>query len=151
MAGITYPDKNYHIIRKHSTIYCMEYIIDGVGYVSIDNKTFTVGKGDVYILPINKSHNYYSDEKNPFTKIWFNVSGSLCNALINVYQLEGVHHIKNIPHMYVQFQKFLSICENKTANRSEIFGECARILDEHYFSNVFKKSVGVSPGIFKRK
>lgn len=39
MAGITYPDPNYHITRKNSYIHCFEYVIKGSGIVTVDGIT----------------------------------------------------------------------------------------------------------------
>ena len=41
-------------------------------------------------LPICTYHHYYSDKVDPWTKIWFNVSGSLVQHLLSDYGLDGV-------------------------------------------------------------
>ena len=96
MAGITYPDKNYHILRESSDIYCMEFVENGMGHIQVDNTTFQVYENDIYILPIGKRHHYFSETEAPIQKIWFNFSGSLCNKLFRTYELEGIYHIENV-------------------------------------------------------
>lgn len=46
--------------------------------------------GDAYILTAGTYHHYYSDKVDPWTKIWFNVSGSLVQHLLSDYGLDGV-------------------------------------------------------------
>lgn len=88
-AGITYPDPSYKIYRCCSDVYVFEYLIDGKGYVSQDNRRFRVHPGDAYILHSGKEHDYYPDKKEPWTKIWFNVRGSLVRHLLADYELDN--------------------------------------------------------------
>lgn len=89
LAGITYPDPNYRTFRPNSNVSVIEYIIDGGGYVILDNKIHPVSKDMVYFLPEGQNHNYYSDSENPFTKIFMNISGEFCQHLAYVYGLSG--------------------------------------------------------------
>lgn len=126
MAGITYPDPNYHIERERSYIHCFEYVIDGEGTVQVGNQTNYPQKGDLYILPKGQSHNYHSSSNNPFHKIWMNISGSLCDELIHVYHLTGTLLIKQID-VYSIFAEFLEVCENKDLTLDEIYMQCSLI------------------------
>lgn len=126
MAGITYPDPNYHIKRECSHIHCFEYIIDGEGTVRVDGQINYPVKGDLYILPKGRKHDYYSSPKNPFEKIWMNVSGSLCDELIHVYGLTGVLIVKQIDAFPI-FMEFLDVCENKELSLDEIYIRCSLI------------------------
>lgn len=58
MTGITYPDSHYHIERENSSIYILEYIMEGEGLLRIGEETYRPAKGDVYLLPRGKSHFY---------------------------------------------------------------------------------------------
>ncbi len=127
MTGITYPDPAYHIKRDNSQIYCLEYIIEGEGIVTVDNRTNHPEKGDLYILPKGCRHDYYSDPENPFEKIWMNVNGSLCDELIHVYGINGVLIVKKLDEVYPIFQEFLSICENKELSIDEVHSRCALV------------------------
>ncbi|MBQ8689582.1 MAG: helix-turn-helix domain-containing protein [Clostridia bacterium] len=91
LAGVTYPDPAYHITRADSEVSVIEYILDGEGYVVYDGKTHHVCKDMIYFLPRGARHNYYSDSDNPFTKIFLNLSGSLCEHLPLVYGISGKH------------------------------------------------------------
>lgn len=126
MAGITYPDPGYHIVRERSYIHCFEYVIDGEGIVQVDRQINYPCKGDLYILPKGRSHDYFSSPQNPFEKIWMNVSGSLCDELIHVYGLTGVLIVNQID-AYSIFREFLDVCENKDLSLDEIYMQCSLI------------------------
>lgn len=130
MAGITYPDKNYEILRENADIYSIEFIQSGYGHIHVGNSSFTVHENDIYILPIHKRHYYFSDSEEPFQKIWFNISGSLCDTLFRVYELEGIYHIENVPKLYPYFQKILNICENKEFSLGEVYRQCSLVFHE---------------------
>ena len=110
IAGITYPDKNYRIRRDDSTVYCLEYIISGKGWVHCGGETFYPQEGDVYLLPVHTNQEYGADPQQPFQKIWMNVRGSLCDRLYAEYGLKGIYHFRNCP-LYPLFREFLTLCE----------------------------------------
>ena len=113
LAGITYPDTNYKIYRKCSQIYVAEYVCDGEGTVICDGSEYHIKKGDAYILPKNKEHIYFSDKSNPWTKKWFNISGTLCEKLLSAYGIENNIYFKD---NYIEglFDEFFDFCEKNT-------------------------------------
>lgn len=129
LAGITYPDKNYHIVRNHSRIYCIEYIVSGSGYVRCGGEEFFPQKGDVYCLPAGLRHEYGASDEEPFEKIWFNVRGKLCECLFQTYQLEETFHFPDRP-LYPLFKRFLSVCENERKSAKKLSAACALLLHE---------------------
>lgn len=131
MTGISYCDGTYRIDRKNSPIYCFEYIIEGEGTINVDGKEFMPKKGDVYILPRGTDHFYYSDSKNPWQKIWFNVKGSLIDSLMQVYKLNNLYHIENLD-LYELFEAMYTNAQDKDKNKSpkEIFLKASIIFHE---------------------
>ncbi len=89
LAGITYPDRNYFIKRIPTELWVFETVISGKGTVCIEDQKFRVKAGDSYILPARTNQHYYSDPEEPFEKIWFNLSGTLVDSLVQAYGLEG--------------------------------------------------------------
>lgn len=124
MTGITYPDKAYHIQRACSDIYCLEYVIEGEGYVNCGGTEFYPRKGDVYLLPPGLRHDYHAMPENPFHKIWMNISGSLCDNLYHSYNLEKQYYFPDCP-LYQLFWRFQNIFDESRANSHEaaIHGE----------------------------
>lgn len=96
ICGITYPDKSYEIIRKHSKVACIEYIEKGRGVVEIDGQTFYPEAGDSYFLQPGTSHHYFSDQENPWQKVFINVSGSLLDSLIEGYNLKNIYYFQGL-------------------------------------------------------
>lgn len=74
-----------------------EYVLSGRGHIERNGSTLTVNAGDAYILTAGTYHHYYSDKVDPWTKIWFNVSGSLVQHLLSDYSLDGVTLIPRLP------------------------------------------------------
>ena len=96
MCGITYPDKNYEIVRDCSDVACLEYIEKGMGVLQIDGHTFHPEEGDSYFLQVGTKHRYFSDKENPWQKIFINVSGSLLDSLIEGYGLKKFYYFKGL-------------------------------------------------------
>lgn len=113
LAGITYPDPNYKIYRECSEVYVAEYVSDGEGTVICGGNEYQIKKGDAYILPAGMEHNYYSDRNNPWTKKWFNVSGTLCKKLISAYGIESLIRFKNTS-VEDLFDEFFNFCLGET-------------------------------------
>ena len=90
MAGITYPDPAYEILVYRRPLCVFEYVLSGCGHIERNGSILTVNAGDAYILTAGTYHHYYSDKVDPWTKIWFNVSGSLVQHLLSDYGLDGV-------------------------------------------------------------
>lgn len=92
MCGITYPNRNYSINRPFSSVCCIEYILQGCGTVQVNGEQFFAKAGDTYFLPQGVDHIYSSDKKEPWKKIWVNLSGSFVEHLIQIYHIEGHYH-----------------------------------------------------------
>ena len=122
LAGITYPDPNYKIYRKCSDIYVAEYVSDGEGTVICGGNEYHIKKGDAYILPAGMEQSYYSNRNNPWTKKWFNVSGTLCKKLLSVYGIENKVCFNNTS-IGGLFDEFFDCCtENTDADSINRFG-----------------------------
>lgn len=115
LAGITFPDPTYHITRANANVAVIEYVLEGEGYVTIDETTHPVCKNTIYFLPQGKRHDYFSSSEHPFKKIFLNVSGDFCNQLLLSYGLTGKYFFRNIKLRPV-FEKIPAIIQS---NRSE--------------------------------
>lgn len=81
LCGTTYPNRSYCIDRPQSSVCCIEYIVAGKGSVKLGEEEFTPRAGDTYCLPIGADHVYASDRREPWEKIWINLSGSYVSDL----------------------------------------------------------------------
>ena len=129
LAGVTYPDINYGIRRECSEFYVLEYIINGSGYVHVNDQSFSVSAGDVYILPLGCKCYYYADSKTPYKKIWMNVNGEICKQLFRIYNLNTKYHFENL-NVYPLFEKFLNLCKETNTSTQHIFSKCSCVFFE---------------------
>lgn len=107
LCGMSYCDGSYKINRKNSEIHCFEYIISGKGTIVTKNGRLHPEAGDVYFLKQGEDHLYYSDDKNPWTKIWFNISGPIVDTLVDLYKIDGHYLFKNcrVFRLFDEFNK----------------------------------------------
>ena len=70
----------------------LEYIVAGSGVLQTSYATYTPAKGDVYILHRGSTHEYWTDKDDCWTKVWFNIQGSLIDELLRIYGLEKVEY-----------------------------------------------------------
>jgi AraC-like DNA-binding protein len=153
MAGISYCDGSYSIGRKNSHIYIFEYILSGQGTVKLDSGDFTASEGDIYILHKHSNHIYYSDEKNPWTKIWFNADGSLIDSLIQLYKVNHINHIVGL-NIKEHFFNILDITKSKDKSYEDIFNEASLVFHEIIIKiakNINQKYIQHSPEALELK
>ena len=112
MAGVSYCDGR-RVRRKSSEAHCFEYVIKGRGRVSLGDKSFVAQAGDVCILHKGAEHCYYPDGKNPWEKLWFNVSGTLPDSLVRTYGLGAVSHVENLD-LSDSFFEFVQTVRSRT-------------------------------------
>lgn len=105
--GKLYPDPNYIISRRENNETIIECVLDGVGYFKSGSTVTTLEKGDCYIIRPGGAHTYYSDDRNPYTKIWFSVSGSIVDDWLNFYKIDSPIFIRrlDITAYYNQIKK----------------------------------------------
>lgn len=135
MAGITYPDRSYHIVRECSDIYCLEYVIEGSGDVVCGSRHARPVAGDVYLLPPGVRHDYRASAVDPYKKIWMNVSGLLCDALYREYHLGEAIVYPQIP-VHPVFSRVLSLCEHEGEIPSQDLSRQSALLIHDIFARL---------------
>lgn len=129
MSGISYCDGSYKIDRKNSSIYCFEYILKGQGTVTVNGREFTPVEGDIYMLHKGDDHLYYSDDKSPWVKIWFNIKGPLIDSLVNTYGLGKIYHIQGLDLKNL-FYSFYETCRDNQGNLTKVYQSTSIIFHE---------------------
>ena len=158
LTGISYCDPNYRISRINSDVTVIEYIIDGEGTIEINGRTFHPKKGDSYLLPQGSNHTYYPDPKNPWTKIWINLSGQLLSTALSTYGLDDVvvynnlytkdlldeivNSAKNhVPHMFISTGKavyeILYRMREYTLNLETVTDSNAKMMKDYINDHIF--------------
>ncbi len=94
--GKLYPDPTYIISRKENRDTIVECVLDGTGYIEYEGIVTTVEKGDCYIIKPGRGHSYYADDKNPYTKLWFSVSGEMISKWMDIYNINTPVFIREL-------------------------------------------------------
>jgi AraC-like DNA-binding protein len=129
MAGISYCDGSYHIERTNPDIYVFEYILEGEGTILVEGEAFRPVKGDVYMLHRGKNHRYFSDDRQPWTKIWVNIYGKLIESLIQAYGLSQVYLIPKLD-LSELFFKMIELTKDTGLQTKELFEREALLFHE---------------------
>ena len=122
VAGFSYCDESYLINRPKSAVTCIEYIIDGKGYINFDGKQYTACKGDVYILNTGHDQFYYSDKEWPWKKMWVNVRGDYVTQILNYYKIGNIYVFKDCAVQNL-FDEMLEVATSKMP-QEDIKDEC---------------------------
>ncbi len=130
MCGTTYPNRNYTIHRPNSTLSCIEYIVSGTGHVQVDDRHFTPVAGDTYFLLQGSNHSYHSDRKEPWEKIWVNLTGDFVARLSALYGIDGIYHFPKLDtsDLLLKLQYYAS--RPAMANTDE---KCASLVNELFY------------------
>jgi AraC-like DNA-binding protein len=95
--------------------------------VTVDGRTFTAEAGDIYLLPIGSEHEYRSDARDPWEKVWVNVHGPLADALLDAYGLRDVHHVPGLD-LGDLFDALLAVGRAAGGNADALLPEAALLL-----------------------
>ncbi len=95
-CGVSRCDKSYHIVRHKAAFGVFEFVIKGTGTVHTADGVIHPCEGDIYFLHQGDDHNYYADESDPWTKIWFNLSGELVRSIVSEYGLRDKHIVHGL-------------------------------------------------------
>lgn len=107
-CGITDFDSNYRISRQNSTLWVIEYVCSGSGYLNIDGRVYHPKAGDVYIVKAGSNHVYGSNPDDPWRKIWFNCRGVVVDSLLKQYELSDIDYIPDCPELENIFSECLN-------------------------------------------
>lgn len=145
-AGITLRDPNYRIRRENGAhYYVLECILSGQGHLKVAGHSVHPKTGDVYLLPLGIPNEYYTDRKNPWEKIWFNISGGLIDSLVACYHLDGMIYIAN-SNMQEMFRHGMEIVRQCRPNAPvEFAAQLTRIFAT--LADLHAKSATASPSM----
>ena len=101
---------NNRTLQDYIIIYCVE----GKGWLELDNKRWSIRKGDFFMCPPDISHSYGADEKDPWTKYWTHFRGKNAANYINLLGLSinsPVLHIGENSKILSWLQDIFSVME----------------------------------------
>lgn len=94
-VGKTYRDKTFYFRRSNSSIMSLEYIVTGRGTLKINGREYEPESDNIFFLSLGSNHNYYSDKKNPWEKIYVSFSGYIADELVNSYLPKNEYVFEN--------------------------------------------------------
>lgn len=91
-------------INLNKNCYVMHIITKGKGALSINNESYELGEGDIFIIKPNTKISYKQETKNPWEYIWFEFYGGVAkkiiscidakeNLIIKTTKLETIKHL----------------------------------------------------------
>lgn len=86
-----YPNAAFHSRdrRKGSAQYILIYCVKGEGWYGLNEGQYSVKPNQVFLLPPNESHDYGTDEENPWTIYWVHFSGTKAVDYAHFLQSSG--------------------------------------------------------------
>ncbi|MBQ8369004.1 MAG: helix-turn-helix transcriptional regulator [Clostridia bacterium] len=133
LAGVTYPNPEYRMLRYPSKDYIFEYVISGAGYLEYDRGdevvTERVDAGTFYFIGRGAEITYYADPDDPYEKIWINLDGDIAERLADFFSLGKVFTAHgNVLDLFLAVHDRLSHATD--ANLSEIKADVSCLLFE---------------------
>lgn len=101
-------------LRENYRRHAFEFVLDGSGYLEIDNMSYEIHAGDVYILPQGHTHYYYPGEDG-WIKRYFVCLGPLPAHLLAAYSLSGCYHFRKCDHLRRFFDEMVRIYGSHSA------------------------------------
>lgn len=74
---------NNRVLEDHVLVYC----VDGMGWLHLGEKRWTIKKGDIFVCQPNIFHSYGADDKSPWTKYWIHFRGKNANSYMAILGL----------------------------------------------------------------
>ncbi len=133
LAGVTYPNPEYRMLRYPSRDYIFEYVISGSGYLEYDRDEEPVVQrvtaGTFYFIARGAEITYYADPDDPYEKIWVNLDGDMAEKLADFFSLGPIFTARaNVLNLFLSIHDRLS--HATSANLSQIKAEVSCLLFE---------------------
>ena len=142
ISGKSWCDGSYQIYREKSNLWVLEYVLSGRGTIKgIDgtDKEYYPEAGDVYLLPANRKHFYYSDAEEPWIKIWVNCHGAVVEKLAEAYNLTDKILFRGVTDLEGYFQEMYALMEDKSLPNKYVV-EQTEILIHKIFRGLWERT-----------
>lgn len=109
--------------------YSVHFVIKGEGNLFIENKTYPLNKGALFLCPKGKKMTYHTSKTNPYTYFWINFSGEKAEEILKKLNLSvenPVFYPENFEQIKATFHSL--VIESQTANENLAFSALYRIL-----------------------
>ena len=109
LAGVTYPNPDYRMVRYPAREYVFEYVVSGRGYLESHGEVTEVTAGDFYMIRKGAELTYYADAADPYEKIWLNADGALLSRMCDMFRIaETLVSHTNMRDLFLEIHDRLS-------------------------------------------
>jgi len=111
------PNQYYDYMQDERHDYCLQYVISGEGFFFTNDTLYTVGKGDIFLLPRSSEHYYKANPNNPYDYFWIHFNGSGIEEYLSRIGISDANPV--IENVYDEtiveiFEKLMDVSKNKT-------------------------------------
>ena len=134
-----YPNAKYHYRERHygANEYILIFCLDGKGTIQLNNADiYTMERGNIFCIPKNVPHRYYSDEEDPWTIIWSHFCTDFSQEFsINDAQKINIQSSSKSSQIQHYFIDLFNVSEKVTTDKTVIHTSqlLKVILSEIYF------------------
>lgn len=123
MVGIANCDESNSIYREKIKGYVCEYIIKGSGTLQVNDNTYNLKEGDIcFIQPFEKQR-YYTNSKESWKKIFFDVSGTGVSSMLHAFDMKSTILFSDCEEFYPLFEEIFLITQ-RDLPVEQIMEEC---------------------------
>ena len=97
-----------HYRRPSGQAWLIEAVIEGAGYVEGPQGTHRLEAGDVYALGPYAEFQYYPDQKDPWGKLFIELSGPLIEEIMRSYEIKD-RYIYPQAHVQQQLEQLIKL------------------------------------------
>lgn len=122
-------------------VYILHFVCDGKGTFTSDGKTYSLEKGDVFLVKPDTEVYYEADEKNPWSYLWVGFNGIKAATYLSFAGLDGdvvTCKCENTSLIFTHIQQMI-ICRQLT-HANELKREAAllqvfsTLIEEHHLT-----------------
>lgn len=135
MIGKSWCDGSYRIARNvdRANVWVLEYILSGKGTIQnagSSDQVYYPEAGDIYLLPAGNKQLYYSDEKDPWIKIFVNCRGPVVEGLADAYGISEKILFTGMSDLSVKFQEIYDLMNAQNLTEELILARLEMIIHE---------------------
>ena len=105
------------VISRHDYPVCtVEYVLEGAGFLEINDFSARIGKDSIYFLTPGSRHAYWPDREDPWNKLFFVVGGPLAFSLLKAYKMEQCYHLENARNLKGYFEEMIRASSDSTGS-----------------------------------
>ncbi len=133
-----FPHATHHYRNRQEGIeeYIFFYCTDGKGYISVNNKQYTLHKNEAFCIPHHQKHTYYASEDDPWSILWVHFKGDDAQYFpLDDYRVIHFHTEYSTNRMFFLFELLFRVLESHytLGNFIYISQVLALILAETYY------------------